>query len=112
MNERLLRKIVFEDIQVEPYLFRIQQKGDGFLLQAMAHTKDSRSDKVDIQSGRKWYVSSHACRAEVVRTCYMAIEAFMKHELQENFLYKGKRIFNPHWDPDALAEVEKENVRE
>lgn len=52
--------------------------------------------------GAKHYLSKHMCRQEVVGTVFHAID-----EVKEWFRYKGRSIYNPHLDPDALVEVAK-----
>jgi hypothetical protein len=59
--------------------------------------------EVKLQKCRKWYLSSHACESEIIRTAYKAIEAAELHELQENFIYCGQRIFDPHLNLTDLA---------
>lgn len=53
----------------------------------------------------KHYLSPFMCRQEVVGTVYHAIERAELHEMNEFFRYKGASIYNPHLDPDALAEL-------
>jgi hypothetical protein len=53
----------------------------------------------------KTYLSIHMCRQEVIAAVYGAIEKAELHEVREFFRYKGASIFNPHLDPDVLAEV-------
>lgn len=64
----------------------------------------------------KTYLSKFMCRQEIVAAVYGAIEKAELHEIREFFRYKGASIFNPHLDPDVLAEVAKKkssfNVRE
>ena len=55
-------------------------------------------------TGRKWFLSYHMCKNEIVNTAYKAIEMAVMHELRENFLYKNTAIFNPHIDPDKLVD--------
>lgn len=55
--------------------------------------------------GAKLFLSEHMCRNEVVSTVFHAIERAELHEVREWFRYKGRSIFNPHLDPDALAEL-------
>lgn len=56
-----------------------------------------------------FYIDAHQenwmCRQEVVGAVFGAIRAAEEHEMKEWFTYKGARIFNPHLDPDVLAEV-------
>lgn len=54
---------------------------------------------------RKWYLSEHMTKQEVVRTAWKAFEAAILHEAQEKFLYRGRMIYGPHMDVDILWEV-------
>lgn len=86
--------------------WRIQQKGDGFLLQATFNAPDDWEQGLPReQRGRKWYVSSHSCRQEIVGVCWAAIKAACLHEAAEGFRYRGRAIFNHHIDPDVLMGV-------
>lgn len=65
--------------------------------------------------GGKRYLSYHMCRQEIVGACLGAIKDAEMHEIHEWFKYKGRAIYNPHLDPDVLAEVavlRNMNVRE
>lgn len=55
--------------------------------------------------GAKHYLSPHMCRNEIVTGVKHAIDRAEMHEVNEWFRYKGKPIYNPHLDPDALVEV-------
>lgn len=64
----------------------------------------------------KHYLSHHMCRQEIVGAVFGAIKAAEEHEMKEWFRYKGASIYNPHLDPDALADLARYwknfNVRE
>jgi hypothetical protein len=66
--------------------------------------------------GRKWFISEHSCRNEIVGTAFKAVMGAMEHEIRENFKYKDVPIFDPHLDPDLLVELRNRpnalNVRE
>ena len=66
--------------------------------------------------GGKHFLSSHMCRQEIVGTVFGAIRSAEEHEMKEWFRYKGASIYNPHLDPDALAnlasKIKNFNVRE
>jgi hypothetical protein len=65
------------------------------------------------QSGRKWFLSTHMTKSEVVQTALKAILTAEEHEAREKFLYRGRAIFGPHFDVDALHEiVERRDLRE
>lgn len=57
------------------------------------------------QSGRKWYISKHMVRSEIVQTAFKAVLTACEHEVRERFLYRGKPIFGPHFDVDRLVEL-------
>ena len=57
--------------------------------------------------GAKHYLSPHMCRNEIVTGVKHAIDRAEMHEVNEWFRYRGKSIYNPHLDPDALVEVAK-----
>jgi len=58
-------------------------------------------------SGRKWFLSPHMCRSEIIRTAHKAVEAAVLHEMNEKFTYKGEMIFDPHIDLDAMVSFRK-----
>ena len=64
----------------------------------------------------KRYLSEHMCRQEVVAAVFSLALAAEEHECREWFRYKGASIYNPHLDPDVLAEVASKaasfNIRE
>lgn len=62
--------------------------------------------RVDWRGGKK-YLSPWMCKQEIVGACFAIIKAAEEHETLEWFRYKGASIFNPHLDPDVLAEVAK-----
>lgn len=54
------------------------------------------------QYGRKWRLSPHMTKSEVVQTAFKAVLTFEEHEARENFRYRGRAVFGPHIDVDAL----------
>lgn len=67
------------------------------------------------KSGKR-YLSEHMCRQEIVGAAFSLIKDAEMHEVHEWFRYRGASIYNPHLDPDVLAEVANKassfNVRE
>jgi hypothetical protein len=90
--------IILEHDQLDP---------DGRLyIQIAAATPDSTNPaNVVPWKSAKHYLSPFMCRQEIVGTVYHAIERAELHEMNEFFRYKGASIYNPHLDPDALAEL-------
>lgn len=92
-------KTVVLDVTYKDWGFRVEPMGDGCYVQA-TFLADSTW-----QHGRKWYISPHACKSEIVQTLLMAVLAAEEHEAREQFLYRGAPIFGPHKDVDALLDV-------
>jgi hypothetical protein len=66
----------------------------------------------EMWNGRKWRLSPHMTKSEIVQTALKAVLTAEEHEAREKFLYKGKAIFGPHLDVEALlAMAEKKEVR-
>ena len=55
-------------------------------------------------------------KSEIVQTALMAVLAAEEHETREAFLYRGQRIFSPHYDVDQLVKLRQtgssEDLRE
>ena len=81
--------------------------GERPFIQVAATTLCSVSGEPAAWKSGKTYLSPYMCRQEVVSAVYGAIEKAELHEIREFFRYKGASIFNPHLDPDVLAEVAK-----
>ena len=60
--------------------------------------------------GRKWRLSHHMTKSEIVQTALMATLAAVEHETREAFLYKGEAIFDPHYDVEALHVLRASNA--
>lgn len=56
-------------------------------------------------NGRKWRLSQHMTDSEIVQTMLKAVLTAQEHEAREGFLYRGKAIFDPHYDVDLLWEL-------
>lgn len=58
-----------------------------------------------VQHGRKWMLSVHMSKSEIVQTALKAVLTAVEHEAREAFTYRGKRIFGPHFDVEELAKL-------
>ena len=70
----------------------------------------SKTGEVMEWHGRKWYLSKHMTTDEVVKTCYAAFEACVKHEVMEGFKVDDKPLFNPHVSFESLLEISDQEV--
>lgn len=55
------------------------------------------------QHGRKWLLSPHMTRSELVTPALKAVLTAVEHEAREEFLYRGEMIFAPHFDVEDLV---------
>lgn len=78
------------------WIIALRFDGERPYVQIQFKDKDNFGTKEEMQYGRKWMLSYHMCDTEVVRTVKKAIDAAMQHEVDENFKYNGRSIFNPH----------------
>ena len=55
--------------------------------------------------GRKWFLSPHMTKSELVQTVFKAMLTYVEHEFRSGFTYKGRLIFGPHFNVDKLVEL-------
>jgi hypothetical protein len=108
----ILDKIQYQMSNGEYVKFKFLFDENLAYLQIRANLEDNETGVKSLQSGRKWILSQHMTKTEIVRTAWKAVQAFEFHEMEERFKYKGKAIFNGHIDVDELANVaERVDVR-
>jgi hypothetical protein len=59
----------------------------------------------ELQRARFWVIDHTQPHSDIVRTVLAATLMAEEHEARERFRYKGKRVFNPHYNIDKLAEI-------
>jgi hypothetical protein len=99
-------KAIVSNIEYKDWTFRILQATgaqDGPLfLQVKFVTVNVVTGLPYTALGRKWLLSEHMVKSELVGTALKAVLAAEEHEARELFKYNAKAIFNPHIDVDAL----------
>lgn len=76
---------------------------------SMDSTVRDGSVRTPWKSGKR-YLSQHMCRQEIIGTVFGLIKDAELHEIHEWFRYKNASIYNPHLDPDVLAQVANKRV--
>ncbi len=76
-----------------------------FYFQVWHYRKDVITGEWGWGHGGKAYVSPHASDSELVQTVFGLYKGFWEHEARETFKWRGRRVFGPHIDTDALWEV-------
>lgn len=100
--QKILDEVVFSD-----WTFHLGLDGDRPWLQVRFNSVDSVTGEPERQHGRKWMLSAFMTKSELVQTAFKAVITATEHEVRETFMYKGRRIFGPHFDVDALWEVSR-----
>ena len=44
-------------------------------------------------------------RSEIVSTAFLAVLTALEHEAREQFRYRGRPIYSPHYDVEVLAKL-------
>lgn len=87
----------YPDLRAELHIEHPDMGNGGSYSLSMLHKDGMRS--------RKWRLSTHMTRSELVQTVFLAIKTWEEHELREAFLYRGKAIFGPHLDAEVLVQI-------
>lgn len=69
---------------------------------------DVYTGKDETQFTRKWLISPHATKSEIVQTCFKLCITSMEHRCREHFKYMNTRVFGPHFDIDDLVSICKD----
>lgn len=86
-------------ISYRDWIFRLGYDGPRLFLQVVFKAGN------EWQRGRKWLLSPHMTKSELVQTAFKAVLTAEEHEAREHFRYMGAVIFGPHFDVDRLAEL-------
>lgn len=96
---------ILADVKFNEHEFLVEPTKDGFHLQICCEEEDVDTGVRCAQKGRKWHISHHASRSEIVQTAFKAVITWQEHEVREHFRYQGVRVFGPHFNVDRLAEL-------
>ena len=66
---------------------------------------DTYTGEMGVGRGGKAYLSPHMNVSELTRVAFGLFKAYDEHECREAFTWKGRAIFGPHVDSQALWEV-------
>lgn len=100
-----MRAIVAQ-VNFRNFVFSVNHRaGVLFYLKATFIEADIVTGKPEIQHTRKWLLSEHMTKSEIVQTCFKLVTTAIEHSTREGFTYDGLRVYGPHFDVDALAEL-------
>lgn len=108
---------IVDQCEFDGWQFRVKLDGDRPYLQVA--DPDGTCNKTGESlpwTGRKWFLSPHATKSEVVQTALKAVLTAVEHEARERFRYLGRPIFGPHFNVDYLwrlcGQKDAEDARE
>lgn len=97
-------RLIVAEVEYAGWTFHVGEDGPRPYLQVQFDAPDLLSGELERQHGRKWWLSSHMTKSEIVSTAFKAVLTAVEHEARETFRYRGTAIFGPHFDVDRLAE--------
>lgn len=96
---------IIADIDYKNWSFQLFDSHGHWFLQLVVPASDTYNNQE--WKSRKWYISPHMVKSEVVQTAFLAVKTAEEHEMREQFRYLGEAIFGPHIDSYALHAVAK-----
>jgi len=108
MTLEVLRKIL-ANIEIFDRKFEVMpislEFDSGWYLQVTYNEPDVDTGRVELQKSRKWVIEPGATETDVVHTAFAAVMRSYDHVVQEHFMYKGKRIYSPHFSVEDRLKI-------
>ncbi len=79
--------------------------GGRLYLQVEHGRRDVQTGEMGLGRGGKAYLSPAMTDSEIVRKAFQLCLAYEEHEVREHFQFRGRRVFGPHIDVEALWRV-------
>lgn len=92
-------------------LDRDKVTNERLFVQAYYTAPCTNSGKTEQWKGRKYYLSDYMTEDEVIKTCYVAFEQAVKHEVMEGFKVDGIILFNPHINFEELLKISHKEIK-
>lgn len=106
--DRLMR--IAADVELaEHFAIVVRQdeahNGGRWFYQIQCWRKDAITGEMGLGYGGKAYLSPHATDSELVQTIFGLYKGYWEHEARETFTWRGRRIFGPHLNVEALWSI-------
>lgn len=97
---------VLSECAFPKYTIYVAQSSHGYTyIQACYVEADTITGDMEMQYTRRWSVNPMMTKSEIVATAFKCVLTSMEHKTREWFLYRGKAIYQPHYDVDVLHSV-------
>lgn len=96
---------ILSQVKYRDWQFHVEERGENIYLQVRFSEQCLCTKQLSPQAGRKWILSKWMTKSEVVTTAFKAVMTAEEHEIREKFRYRGRMIFGPHFDIEALWEA-------
>lgn len=80
----------------------------GPYLQVEVERTDIMTGRTGVGRGGRYTVAPDATTSEVVQAVFGLFRAYEEHECREWFKYRGRRVYGPHMDIEALWDVARQ----
>lgn len=94
----ILSGVTFPDTE-----FLVEEGSGWMVLRVEVKGRCNVTGEPSTWKGRKWPLSKHMTKSEVVQTAFLAVQTATEHEVREQFKFKGAAIFGPHFSVDRLV---------
>jgi hypothetical protein len=107
VNAKLIERArdILKDVQFFQYGFNVRESHGGVFLQGVYTDNDIYRGVPEAQFTRKWLLSPEMTESEIVSTAFKLCLTSMEHRTREGFMYKGARIYGPHFDVNDLVRL-------
>lgn len=98
-------KTLLAQLKFKDWRFVIQMDGTRMLLVVEFEDRCAFSGKMATHRSRKWPLSPHQTKSEIVQTAFVAVMTAMEHEVRESFTYRDQAVYGPHYHVDYLHDL-------
>lgn len=111
--EKILSNISWKPSNVDmDWKWEVESVNNGHLIRTTFQRPDTHSGEMGTGYGRWMHVPWDVSEDGVVKTAWLCAELIVRHELMEAFLYKDKRIFDPHKSIKDLSYTQCDTAKE
>ncbi len=105
--QSIVSKVEYLDyrFKLDTFVSHAQCNAPPLYIQVQFDDVCTKTNKAEVQKGRKYHVSRYATESEIVQTCLLAALQATEHEVREKFKYEDKTVFHPHFDVHGFADL-------